>query len=166
MNRTLLSLCMLPAVATASADDRIKVIVDQDARGPGSTDMQSVLMFVQSPQVEVLGITIVSGDLWMDQETLHTLRTLEIAGRTDIPVYKGAVFPLLNSKDETERWEDLYGEHLYKGAWNDGMPGPYEHVPLEEGEPTTGPAQGHAANFIVEAVDAHPGEVVVWAGGR
>ena len=165
MNRTLLSLFVILAVGTASADDRIKVIVDQDARGPGSTDMQSVLMFVQSPQVEVLGITVVSGDLWMDQETLHTLRALEIAGRTDIPVYKGAVFPLLNSKDETERWENLYGEHLYKGAWNDGMPGPYEHVPLAEGEPTTGPAEGHAANFIVEAVDAHPGEVVVWSGG-
>ena len=75
-----------------TASERIKVIVDQDARGPCSTDMQSILMFAQSPQVEVLGITIVSGDLWMDQETLHTLRALEIAGRSDIPVYRGAVF--------------------------------------------------------------------------
>lgn len=148
-----------------SSSEKIKVIVDQDARGPCSTDMQSVLMFAQSPHFEVLGITIVSGDLWMDQETLHTLRALEIAGRTDIPVYRGAVFPLLNSKEETARWEVLYGEHLYKGAWNDGMPGPYERVPLAEGEPTTGPAQGHAAQFIVDAVNAHPGEVVIWGGG-
>jgi inosine-uridine nucleoside N-ribohydrolase len=148
-----------------TASERIKVIVDQDARGPCSTDMQSILMFAQSPQVEVLGITIVSGDLWMDQETLHTLRALEIAGRSDIPVYRGAVFPLLNSKAETERWEVLYGEHLYKGAWNDGMPGPYERVALPEGEPTTEPAVGSAAQFIVEAVNAHPGEVVIWGGG-
>ncbi len=147
------------------ADGKIKVIVDQDARGPCTTDMQSVLMFVQSPDVEVLGITVVSGDLWMDQETLHTLRALEIAGRTDIPVYKGAVFPLLNSKQEAERWEELYGEHAWKGAWQDGDPGPYERVPLREGEPTTEPAEGHAANFIVEAVNAHPGEVVIWGGG-
>jgi len=153
-----------PAAAQAS-NDRIKVIVDQDARGPCTTDMQSVLMFVQSPRVELLGITIVSGDLWMDQEALHTLRALEIAGRTDIPVYRGAVFPLLNSKEEAERWEVLYGEHLYKGAWNDGEPGAFERVPLLEGEPTTLPAEGHAANFIVEAVNAHPGEVVIWAGG-
>ncbi|MDH3402100.1 MAG: nucleoside hydrolase [Acidobacteriota bacterium] len=145
--------------------EKIKVIVDQDARGPCSTDMQSVLMFVQSPRVEVLGITIVSGDLWMDQETLHTLRALEIAGRTDIPVYRGAVFPILNSKEETERWEMQYGRHLYKGAWNDGMPGPYERVPLPEGEPTTKPTAGHAANFIVDAVNAHPGEVVLWGAG-
>jgi inosine-uridine nucleoside N-ribohydrolase len=134
--------------------NKIKVIVDQDARGPCSTDMQSILMFVQSPKVEVLGITIVSGDLWMDQETLHTLRALEIAGRTDIPVYRGAVFPLLNSKEEVERWEEY-----------DGMPGPFERVPLPEGEPTTEPAPGDAAHFIVEAVNAHPGEVVIWSGG-
>jgi len=150
---------------TEPTTKRIKVIVDQDARGPCTTDMQSVLMFVQSPDVEVLGITVVSGDLWMDQETLHTLRALEIAGRTDIPVYKGAVFPILNSKEEAERWEMMYGEHLFKGAWNDGMPGPYERVPLAEGEPTTEPAEGHAANFIVDAVNAHPGEVVIWGGG-
>lgn len=173
-NGILLSLAVTAVAALAMtggpshaqpAGEKVKVIVDQDARGPCTTDMQSVLMFAQSPDVEVLGITIVSGDLWMDQETLHTLRALEIAGRTDIPVYRGAVFPILNSKEETERWEVMYGEHLYKGAWNDGMPGPFEHVPLAEGEPTTQPAHGHAANFIVEAVNAHPGEVVIWGGG-
>ena len=154
-----------PSLAAEQANDRIKVIVDQDARGPCSTDMQSILMFVQSPKAEVLGITMVSGDLWMDQETLHTLRALEIAGRTDIPVYRGAVFPLIATKEETERWEEAYGEHRYKGAWNDGMPGPFERVPLPEGEPTTEPADGDAAHFIVEAVNAHPGEVVIWSGG-
>jgi inosine-uridine nucleoside N-ribohydrolase len=165
IERLVLFLLMMSLAAASEAQDKIKVIVDQDARGPCSTDMQSILMFAQSPKVEVLGITVVSGDLWMDQETLHTLRALEIAGRTDIPVYRGAVFPLLNTKEETERWETLYGEHLYKGAWNDGMPGPYERVPLLEGEPTTEPAEGHAANFIVQAVNANLGEVVIWSGG-
>ena len=158
----------VPASAQArgqESSNRIKVIVDQDARGPCSTDMQSILMFAQSPDVEVLGITIVSGDLWMDQEVLHTLRALEIAGRTDIPVYRGAVFPILNSKEEAERWEVMHGEHIFKGAWNDGEPGPYERVPLPEGEPTTRPAEGHAANFIVDAVNANPGEVIIWGGG-
>jgi inosine-uridine nucleoside N-ribohydrolase len=161
----LLTAGMTRSTNASQASEKIKVIVDQDARGPCSTDMQSILMFAQSPKVEVLGITIVSGDLWMDQETLHTLRALEIAGRTDIPVYRGAVFPLLHSKEEAERWEAMYGEHLYKGAWNDGMPGPFERVPLDEGEPTTKAAAGHAANFIVDAVNAHPGEVVIWGGG-
>ena len=166
-NGLVLAVALVIATATGSpaSGEKLKVIVDQDARGPCSTDMQSVLMFVQSPEVDVLGITIVSGDLWRDQETLHTLRALEIAGRTDIPVYRGAVFPLLNSKAETELWEEMYGEHLFKGAWNDGMPGPYELVPLPEGEPTTEPAPGDAARFIVDAVNEHPGEVVIWSGG-
>ncbi|HTQ97043.1 MAG TPA: hypothetical protein VMH89_09560, partial [Candidatus Acidoferrum sp.] len=51
-----------------------KVIIDQDARGPATTDQQSMLMLLQSPQVETLGITIVSGDQWRDEEVAHTLR--------------------------------------------------------------------------------------------
>lgn len=148
----------------ASAQSQLKVIVDQDARGPCTTDIQSILVFVQSPRVEVLGITIVSGDLWMEQELRHTLRALEIAGRTDIPVYRGAVFPLVHTQEEAKRWEALYGKQPYHGAW-DGEAKPYDVVPLREGEPTTPPAEGHAANFIVEAVNRYPGQVTIWGGG-
>jgi len=161
-----LPLSMLAALAAppGSAQPKLKVIVDQDARGPCTTDIQSILMFVQSPRAEVLGITIVSGDLWMEQELRHTLRALEVAGRTDIPVYRGAVFPLVHTREEAERWEALYGKHAFKGAW-DGEAGPYDVVPLREGEPAIGPAAGHAAHFIVEAVNRFPGEVTIWGGG-
>jgi hypothetical protein len=37
---------------------KIKVIVDQDARGPATTDMQSILIFLQSGKFDVLGITL------------------------------------------------------------------------------------------------------------
>ena len=53
---------------------------------------------IQSPQVEVLGITVVSGDQWRDEEVAHTLRLLEIMGRTDIPVVPGAAFPLVRTR--------------------------------------------------------------------
>ncbi len=43
-----------------------KVIVDQDARGPATTDQQSMLALIQAPQAEVLGLTIVSGDQWRE----------------------------------------------------------------------------------------------------
>ncbi len=99
------ALGFLLCASTAAAQPKLKVIVDQDARGPCTTDIQSILMFVKSPQVDVLGITIVSGDLWMEQELRHTLRALEIAGRTDVPVYRGAVFPLVHTQDEAKRWE-------------------------------------------------------------
>ncbi|OLB87358.1 MAG: hypothetical protein AUI17_02855 [Acidobacteriales bacterium 13_2_20CM_2_55_5] len=119
--RWLVLLIAVLALATASElqAQKIKVIVDQDARGPATTDMQSILIFLQSDKFDVLGITTVSGDQWVKEETLRTLRLVEIAGRTDVPVVAGAEFPLLNSKEETERWESVYGKIRYKGCWSD-----------------------------------------------
>ena len=87
-----------------------KVIIDQDARGPATTDQQAILMLLQSPEIETLGITVVSGDQWRDEEVAHTLRMLELTGHMNIKVYPGAVFPLINSKEEIKRWETLYGK--------------------------------------------------------
>ncbi|MGB8592577.1 MAG: hypothetical protein WCD40_14465, partial [Candidatus Acidiferrales bacterium] len=49
----------------AAAQERIKVIVDQDARGPGTSDQQAILVFLQSEKFDVLGVTTVSGDQWV-----------------------------------------------------------------------------------------------------
>jgi len=156
---------------------RIKVIVDQDARGPGTSDQQAILVFLQSEKFEVLGITTVSGDQWVKEETQHVLRLLEIAHRTDVPVIAGAEFPLLNSKEETERWESTYGKFEYKGAWTDKFKAnrsivfemPYHEPgvvpPMPEGEPHIEAAEGTAAEFIIKMVHKYPGEVVLWAGG-
>jgi purine nucleosidase len=158
---------------------KIKVIVDQDARGPATTDMQSILIFLQSDKFDVLGITTVSGDQWVKEETQRTLRLLEIAGRTDVPVIQGAEFPLLNSKEESERWEALYGKFRYKGCWSDfskrpantppafraGYHDPDVVPPLVEGEPHSKALDETAARFIVRTIHKFPGEVVIWAGG-
>jgi inosine-uridine nucleoside N-ribohydrolase len=82
--------------SAARAQTKRKVIIDQDARGAATTDQQSILMFLQSPNVETLGITVVSGDMWRDEEVAHTLRMLELTGHQDIPVYPGSVYPLIN----------------------------------------------------------------------
>ena len=112
-------LLLVALLGTTATAQKIKVIVDQDARGPGTSDQQALLVFLQSDKFEVLGITTVSGDQWVREETQHVLRMLEVAGRTDVPVVQGAEFPLLNSKEETERWEALYGKFRYKGCWSD-----------------------------------------------
>src|SRR5580704_7506688 len=75
------SLCLM-----ASAQAKRKIIIDQDAAGPAGTDQQSMLLLIQSPQTEVLGITVVTGDQWLHEEVGHTLRMLELIGRPDIPV--------------------------------------------------------------------------------
>src|SRR6202158_6137263 len=94
-----------------------KIIIDQDAAGPGGTDQHSILLLIQSPQTEVLGITVVTGDAWLKDEVAHTLRTLEIIGRTDIPVVPGAEYPLVRRKEETELWEQEYRVVPWVGAW-------------------------------------------------
>src|SRR5580704_16342995 len=49
-----------------SAQTKRKVIIDQDAAGPGGTDMQAILSLVNSPETQVLGITVLTGDAWRD----------------------------------------------------------------------------------------------------
>ena len=174
------SKCVLCAIVAlsflypASAQTKRKVIIDQDARGPATTDQQSILVFLQSPEVEVLGITVVSGDMWRDEEMAHTLRMLELVGRTDVPVVPGAVYPIINRMELIERWEGLYGKVRYQGAWNkrptgDGQRGvfhgPYEVPDLKEGNPTTKPIEEDAAHFIIRMLHKYPHEVTVYAGG-
>ena len=173
---TVVLIISLTGIASAQ---KIKVIVDQDARGPATTDMQSILIFLQSEKFDVLGITTVSGDQWVNEETQRTLRLLEIAQRTDVPVIQGAEFPLLNSKEESERWEALYGKFNYKGCWSDfskrpgntpaafreGYHDPNVVPALVEGSPHTKALDETAAHFIVRMVRQYPGEVVIWAGG-
>src|SRR5579871_2755240 len=91
----------------ALGDEKEKVILDQDALGPATSNLESLLMIIQSPKMDVLGITVISGDGWRDENVAHTLRMLEIIGRTDIPVVPGAVNPLINSREATKRWETL-----------------------------------------------------------
>src|SRR2546422_7850969 len=69
----LVSLLVVFSVSFAFAQ-KIKVIVDQDARGPGTSDQQAILVFLQSEKFDVLGITTVSGDQWVKEETQHVLR--------------------------------------------------------------------------------------------
>src|SRR5580704_3515977 len=151
-------LLMAVVAFPAAAQEKRKVIIDQDAAGPGGTDMQAILTLIQSPHTEVLGITVLTGDAWRDEEVQHALRLMEIIGRTDIPVVPGAVTPLVNSKEFIARWETLYGKLIYQGAWNFGKPvhGPYDVPPMPEGAPHIKAADEDAAHFMVRMVHKYP----------
>ncbi len=162
----LLLLVSFALAAPALGQSKRKVIIDQDCRGPATTDLQAALVLIQSPDTDVLGITVVSGDQWRDEEVAHTLRLIEIIGRTDIPVVPGAVFPLVSSKAEMQRWEKLYGNVIYQGAWNWGnVHEPFVVPPLPEGNPTTKAATEDAAHFLIRMVHRYPHEVTIYAGG-
>ena len=112
--KTLVILSLLLLAGPAFAQENRYVIIDQDAAGPGGTDMMSILLLLQSPNVTTLGITVVTGDAWRDEEVAHTLRLLELVGRTDIPVAPGAVFPLVRTQPATQLWERQFGRVAYQ----------------------------------------------------
>jgi len=157
---------ILSFVSLCWAQPRRKVIINEDCSGPGGSNMQTLLMMIQSPQVEVLGITVVSGDQWRDEEVAHTLRLLEIIGRTDIPVVPGAEFPLVRTREESKAWQQSYGKVAYAGAWDDRWWHEASVVPpLQEGAPTTKPSSESAVNFLIRMVHKYPHEITIYEGG-
>ena len=160
--------CILPVIAfllacpTSTGQEKRKVIIDQDEAGPAGTDLQSTLLLIQSPQTDVLGITVVTGDMWLKEEVAHTLRMLELIGRTDIPVVPGAEYPLVRTKEETELWEQQYGRVGYLGAWTPRIYHPADQVgELKEGNPKAKPVQEDAAHFLVRTVRQFPNQVTM-----
>jgi inosine-uridine nucleoside N-ribohydrolase len=153
-------------VSTALAQPRRKVIINEDCSGPGGSNLQTLLTMIQSPQVEVLGITVVSGDQWRDEEVAHTLRLLEIVGRTDIPVVPGAEFPLVRTRQEAQAWQERYGKVGYAGAWDDRWWHEASVIPpMPEGQLTTKPADEDAPHFLIRMVHKYPHEVTIYEGG-
>ena len=159
------------APASAHAQKRL-VLIDQDGSGPADSNQMSMMVLLQSPHVEVLGITIVTGNAWRDAEVQHTLRMLELIGRSDVPVVPGAVFPLVRTQEETRLAMQMIGKPAWLGAWGrqtTDLPlapgamiqearthGPWEIPPLREGSPKTKPLAEDAAHFLIRQVRAHP----------
>jgi purine nucleosidase len=159
-----LFLIAIPCWSQPSA--KRKIIIDQDAAGPAGTDQQSILLLVQSPETEVLGVTVVTGDAWLKEEVAHTLRMLELVSRTDIPVVAGAEYPLVRRKEEIELWEQQYGSVPWVGAWTPRKYHPPDDLgDMPEGKPTTKPLDEDAAHFLVRMVRKYPHEITIYAGG-
>lgn len=164
---------LLSVIGVAAAQSPRLVLIDQDGSGPGGSNQMAMMVLLQSPQVRVLGITMVSGNAWEPEEVQHTLRMLELIHRTDVPVVPGAVFPLVRTKTEAQQERALYGSSPWYGAWGDlatqtsQQPdhGPFVLPVLAEGQPTIRPLDEDAAHFLIRQVHAHPHEVTIYAAG-
>jgi len=168
-------LAYLAMISPASAEKRL-VLIDQDGSGPGGSNQMAMMVLLQSPTVEVLGISMVTGNAWRDDEAAHTLRMLESIGRTDVPVALGAVFPLVRTEQETRLASALVGKVAWLGAWGEkaalmpgkdqpAPPGPWDKPTLIEGAPHTKPITEDAAHFLIREVHAHPHRVTIFAAG-
>ncbi len=117
-----------------------KLIIDTDT---GSDDAVALLMALRSPEVEVLGITTVSGNVPLEQATQNALMTVEVCG-SRVPVYKGAAKPLFR---ELVTAVNVHGR--------DGM------GDLDLIHPQSAAQATHAVDYLIETVRANPGEVEI-----
>lgn len=84
--------------------DKSKVIIDCD---PGIDDALAIILALKSKEIEVLGITTVSGNVESLQGAKNALKVLKLLGRLDIPVYLGESKPI---KRELVTAQDTHGE--------------------------------------------------------
>lgn len=165
------ALCILVATffvvpSLSGQQKKIKVIADQDSGGPQGTNLLSLLMLLRAPEIDLLGITTVSGDQWVEPATVFALWATEQAGRTDVPVIKGAENPLVNTPREVELREALYGSYVgWHGSFNPDAPKASETWAPPGGYPKVKARAGRAADFIIDTIHANPGEVVLYCAG-
>ncbi|MBI1279779.1 MAG: nucleoside hydrolase [Anaerolineaceae bacterium] len=119
-----------------------RIIIDTD---PGIDDAMAIFFALNSPEIELIGLTTTFGNGHTDLTTINALRLLEIAGRSDIPVAQGAPQPIASAFEEPGAV--VHGDDA-QGNLN---------LPL----PTTQAIQQSAAEFIVEQVMNAPREITL-----
>jgi purine nucleosidase len=115
-------------------------LIDTDT---ASDDAVALIMALRAADVRVVAITTVAGNVDVQQSTRNALYTVELCG-ADVPVYAGADKPL------TRAYQSATWFHGRDGLGDHGYP-----------PPRRSPGKLHAADAIIEAIDAHPGIVLV-----
>jgi inosine-uridine nucleoside N-ribohydrolase len=121
---------------------RHTIIIDTD---PGIDDAMAIFYALAAPEIEVLGLTTVFGNVPVETATANALSLLEIAGRKDLPVAPGAARPLAMP---------------YRGAV-DFVHGADGQGNVNLPPPSLRPLNRSAADFIIDAVSSRPGEITL-----
>jgi len=119
------------------------IIIDTD---PGQDDAVAILLALASPELDVLGITAVAGNVPLALTELNARKICELAGKPDTRVFAGASEPL-------ER-KLVTAENVHGKSGLDGPDLPTPTMPLQE---------QHGVDFIVET--CHAGEITICALG-
>ncbi|XP_074661695.1 uncharacterized protein LOC141914321 isoform X1 [Tubulanus polymorphus] len=135
--------------AMLSTTAKRKLIIDTDA---GLDDAQAIMMVLADPNVELLALTTVTGNVHVDQVNVNVLRVLKLCNKLDIPVYQGSSDPLVGEYDKG-------GAVSYHGK--DGLgdvPNPeVVDMSLIKSEP--------AVSALTRLVNQYPGEISLVAIG-
>ncbi len=124
---------------------RIPLLIDTD---PGVDDALAILMALDEPGHDVVGLTIAAGNVGLRHTVANALKLCEVAGRDDIPVFAGCAEPLLHPAPDAA---DVHGA--------DGF-GDIGYAP----SPRQAAAE-HAAQAIVRLSHAHAGRLLLVALG-
>ncbi|XP_020241748.1 probable uridine nucleosidase 2 [Asparagus officinalis] len=127
--------------------EKKKIIIDTD---PGIDDAMAIFVALQSPEVEVIGLTTIYGNVYTTLATRNALHLLEFAERSDIPVAEGSHVTF--TKGTKLRVADFV--HGSDGLGNQNF-SPPKGKPIDQ----SGPA------FLVEQANLHPGKITVVALG-
>lgn len=156
------------AQAANNADAKEKVILDVDM-GQLNDDAVAMFMLAQSDKdVDILGVTTVAGNTWVEEGVAYSLRQLEILKERNIPVVPGAGEPLLGSRQPVlEAEEALFGNVQYMGSWSRERPPSHTELAEEPygGYAKTKPSRDAAAKFIADKIKANPHEVTLFVLG-
>jgi len=112
-----------------------KIIIDTD---PGQDDAVAILLALGSPELDVLGITAVAGNVPLALTEKNSLIICELAGKVDVPVYSGCAAPLSRKL--------VTAEHVHGKTGLDG---------IELPEPAMALQDMHAVDFIIETLRNH-----------
>ncbi|PHP26747.1 nucleoside hydrolase [Limimaricola cinnabarinus] len=116
-----------------------KIIIDTD---PGQDDAVAILLALASPELEVLGLTAVAGNVPLDLTQRNARQIVELAGR-DTPVFAGCDAPLARPL--------VTAEHVHGKTGLDGIALPDPTLPLQE---------SHGVDFIIETLRREPAGTV------
>ena len=116
------------------------IIIDTD---PGQDDALAILSALASPELAVLGITCVAGNVPLDKTTINARKVCELAGRSDTRVFAGASGPLSRTL--------VTAEYVHGKSGLDGYELPDPVMPLQEQA---------GVDFIVETVMNAPAQTI------
>ena len=112
------------------------IIIDTD---PGQDDAVAILLALASPELEIIGITTVAGNVPLALTTRNACIVLELAGRENVPVHAGADRPMRRSL--------VTAEHVHGKTGLDGPSLPEPRMPV---------ASDQAVDFIVQTLRERP----------
>lgn len=164
-----LSLAVLLTTAPFKAEAKELVLLDTDMVELFD-DGAAMLLLAESPDVELLGVTVVTGNSWAEDGAAYAIKQLETIGKADVPVVIGKTSgELVERFGKIEEESHLFGRghDSHNGAAMFQRPESWESAYLAHygEEPQNAPLSESAADFIIRTVKAHPGEVTIVAIG-